>query len=126
MTYLSRSLLTGWTGGAMLLFAAVALSPSTAAAGCGNYVSILDGKIDPMSGHHGPEAPCHGPGCSNHPPAPLAPVPPPPTSPSPDPKGLITETGNDSGTDSTTRANFESDGAPVHHPRSIFHPPRLV
>jgi hypothetical protein len=116
-------------GGGLLLAAAVLLAPARAAAGCGDYVTILN---DGPTGDHSPSdrdpaKPCHGPGCSGSP----VPFDLPLTAP-------VTESGGPRGwADRSAGDAPEADGPdwaftptapvrPIHRARPIFHPPPAV
>jgi hypothetical protein len=124
-----RHLIGGWRA-AMIAAAIALLSPDTASAGCGDYITY------PNSSGHDPSAmtndgimpmklPCEGPNCSNKrerefPPAPPAPVSSPTkeqarpiaAAPDRDPSGI--------------RFVLDLDSPrPIHRSTSIFHPPRL-
>ena len=118
------------TAGVALLPAVVVFCcAGRASAECGNYVTSIDesGHARPM-GHPTDDpaparTPCHGPNCHGIPEAP-APVPPAPTVTPADAKGLIVDAGGPAGNDLAGRLPNDSDGWPVRHPLSIFHPPR--
>jgi hypothetical protein len=121
-------------GGGLLFAAAVLFAPARAAAGCGDYVTILndgpDGARttahgtpdDPRPAHHGPAKPCHGPGCRNspgHPPVP----PPPPTAGSP-PHDALPAAPACPEPPGVGRLPTGPSPSPRHVPLPIFHPPR--
>jgi hypothetical protein len=124
--------LRGWRA-ALLLVAAVCLSPERAAAGCGDHVTILTGaaNADRHAVPGTPEAPispvpCDGPNCSGAPTRhapPLAPV----SSFSPQAKEVVHSLGAVSDSDGP-RASFDHDYTsprPIRRSPSIFHPPRV-
>jgi hypothetical protein len=123
--------LTPARSGAFALLVAVALigSAGTAAAGCGDHVTILND--DGSEAGHQPAGsnrpPCHGPNCSAQKPLPTAPVtvPLPPLA-----AGLesaLTNATTHPGTKSRSGFPFDpSCGPPVHRPAAPFHPPRSV
>ena len=125
------SMVRGWRA-AMLLVVAACVTPDRAKAGCGDYVTILNG--DPAAAHHTADSakpdhsppPCHGPNCSNAPvddPAPLAPVA--PTGPEVKDVAAPLVTGGEKG-DARTRFDRDPFAArPIYRASSIFHPPRL-
>jgi hypothetical protein len=100
---------------------------NSAAAGCGDYVTILgpDGKLQMPAGHGNEptKAPCHGPNCSGAPKAP-APIPPAPTSPAPVVKALVPLADGQPGDPGRGRLPPPPDGSPVRLTSFIFHPPR--
>jgi len=128
------SSLTRYGRAALLLVAAACASPGRADAGCGDYVTILNGPAG--SAHHPmpdadhpaapANAPCHGPNCSGAPARdnpPLAPV----TPVGPQGKELAHSIGlvNVAG---AQRPAFDRDltsPRPVRRASSVFHPPRV-
>jgi hypothetical protein len=127
---LPSPLFRGWRA-ALLLVAAVCLSPDRAAAACGDHVIILNAPGN-SDRHAAPDAselpapPCHGPNCSGTPERdvpPLAPV----TSINLQVKEMVQSLGLTGGGD-TPRCSFERDCTstrPIQRPNSIFHPPRV-
>jgi hypothetical protein len=116
----------------MLVIVAACASPDRATAGCGDYVTILNGT---SAGSHqdgptepgGPQkAPCQGPNCSGDPvrhQAPLAPAAP----VAPQVKEVA---GTIDGPASEASLRFllhidSSSARPISRPSSVFHPPRI-
>ena len=119
---------------AFALLAAVALlgSAGTAAAGCGDYVTVLnaDGSINTMT-DHGPAGaarrPCHGPNCSAQKPLPTAPVTVPLAQASTGLESALAATTADLTHKSRSGFPFDpSCGPTVSRPSAPFHPPRPV
>lgn len=120
--------------GALALLVAVALvgSAGTAAAGCGDYVTVLnaDGSTREMADHDPVGAarrPCHGPNCSAQKPLPTTPV----TVPlAPASTGLDSAlVGVTPDLTNKSRSGFPFDpscGPTVSRPSAPFHPPRSV
>jgi hypothetical protein len=99
---------------------------NSAAAGCGDYVTILgpDGRPQVPAGHDMPtKGPCQGPNCSGGPKAP-APIPPAPTSPAPVVKGLAPLADGHPALAGSGFLPPPTDGTPVRLASSVFHPPR--
>jgi hypothetical protein len=131
MAIRSRTAVLRVVGGGLLLAAAVLLAPARAAAGCGDYVTILnDGQSGSPAGDHGPgqpgpATPCHGPGCSGDP----TPFDVPLTAP-------VTDPGGPKGWADRSAGDATSPGGPgwqlvltspvlsIHRPQPVFHPPR--
>lgn len=107
-----------------LVVAGVALQPGIAAAACGDYV-IVQKPADTGDPAPHPATPCHGPGCSKAPAAPLAPVTAPvrATADSDHLSAVV-----DSGVAGASRSQWAYAAAegdrPVQAPAPIFHPPR--
>src|SRR6478672_6537113 len=57
-----------------LVLAGIALTPGTAAASCGSYVTIMGHADASGPSPVAPVVPCHGPGCSKAPAAPAVPL----------------------------------------------------
>jgi hypothetical protein len=134
MAIRSRTAVLRVTGGGLLLAAAVLLAPAQAAAGCGDYVTVLnDGPAgnsttphgptgDHGPAHNGPVKPCHGPGCRDAPghlPVPI----PPPTAGSP-PHDALPAASACPEPPGVGRLPTGPSLSPRHVPRPIFHPPR--
>jgi hypothetical protein len=74
-----------------------------------------------------PRSPCHGPGCSNRPAQPVAPV----TAPVAEPDGAkqpaARSHADDDRTDGSSRHRIpHTIGSPVHLPTAILDPPRAA
>jgi hypothetical protein len=115
--------------GTLLVAAALLISPDRAAAECGDYVTIQDGRSNhampgPAAGDHLPKTPCHGPGCSKLPTVPFSPIPTPVTA-SADAKALALGLGDVPPTAGGRTIPVSSAAAPTRQPDSIFHPPRV-
>jgi hypothetical protein len=112
-------------GVAFAALVAVACSSGRASAACGDYVHVLkDGAQagGPMMPGQ-PDAPCHGPGCSNQPTAPILPL----TAPVAEPGGskeLATSGVDADGRGGAARHCFPNAiGTPVRTSNPIFRPP---
>jgi hypothetical protein len=125
----SRTAVLRLTGGGLLLAAAVLLAPARAAAGCGDYVTILnDGPTgDHGPAHPGPAKPCHGPGCSGSPTPFDLPLTAPVTEPV-GPKGWADRSAGDAAETGGPGWTFAltSSARPIHRARPIFHPPPTI
>jgi hypothetical protein len=119
-------------GAAIALLAASIFSPGRAFAECGDYV-MVGGKHAPMASHNetGPvgipspaPCPCHGPGCSRQPQAPILPPAPAPTVTPTEWACLVASV-----QDGSVAIGRVTDQATAIIPMgcvgSIFHPPRL-
>ena len=127
MHRLATPLLLKPVGIAIAILAAMAFSPSRAAAECGDYVHIekkttTDADI-PNSGHK----PCNGPTCSSKPATPVAPISVPATdSESTKQVSSLADRGLDSlGTQERIALQARLK-LPTALPSSIFHPPRAI
>jgi hypothetical protein len=111
----------------MLPAVALLCCTQSAAAGCGDYLTIIDpdGKIQSPVGHDNApvKAPCHGPNCSASPKAP-APIPPSLTSPGPVVKAMVEVSREQPGSPGYDGLTPPTDGSPTRLTSSIFHPPR--
>jgi hypothetical protein len=112
---------------ALLIAAGVFLCPTHAAAGCGDYVTILGQPAADHSGPRPPDRPCHGLNCSDRPNFPAVPASV-PVSPPTGPKQLGDRLGVTVSPD-VVRGDWSVVpviGRPVHVSVLIFHPPRSV
>jgi len=116
----------------MLVVAAACATPDRASAGCGDYVTILNGT-SAGSHHDGPtepggpmKAPCQGPNCSGEPVRPQAPLA--PAAPVVPQGKELAETIEGllpgGGLPSYLQMDSSSE-RPVRRTSSIFHPPRI-
>jgi len=104
-----------------------AIAPSRAVADCGNYIVYTDpahrSVTDQPMGEHQSPVPCHGPRCSQAPPAPMPQAPPNLRVLADDPLAIASES-------SVIPPSFEplpshaAVGHVVRRPTDIFHPPR--
>jgi len=116
---------------AVLAVAGVAFAPGKAAAACGDYVTVHGRSADhapPTATHDAPvlpRTPCHGPGCSERPAAPVSP-PVAPVSVPASPKGLAARTVIESDPDCHPGGVIPvtSESGTVRTSSAIFHPPR--
>jgi hypothetical protein len=114
------ALFRGWRAGLLLVVAACA-TPNRATAGCGDYVTILNGS----DSHQPAKMPCHGPNCSEAPARqqmPLAPVSPVGPQVKEVVQSLLTLDVPIPSPDAFDRDH--SFSRPIPGGSSIFHPPR--
>jgi hypothetical protein len=102
------------------------LAPSPANAECGSYIVYTNpahrSVDEPMTEHKAP-VPCHGPGCSQVPAAPIPPAPPTLRIQVDDP--MIGASGKTSVPPSSDRIPADLvSGETVRRPTDVFHPPR--
>lgn len=113
----------------MLLAVGFWVSSGSAAASCGDYVTILGSPTahgtEPM-GHSMPSVPCHGPGCSAAPTSQPMPLATPPTAElgAKEVAARSLHESTDSG-EPRHANNLSDDGRPVSRPSAPFHPPRV-
>lgn len=124
------------TGIALAITVGVVFSSARASAGCGDYVHIVGQPAEP-TGHAMPTTadhdrvslpgqPCHGPGCSNRPSQPVAPLTVPVTE-SGGAKELAARSAAADRPDCSSRHPIpHTIGSPVHLPTAIFDPPRAA
>ena len=114
-------------GGLTIVAAVVLGCAAPADASCGDHVKILDPAGTaraPADPDHAPaKAPCHGPGCTGGPKAPV-PVFPASVSQSSDAKAIGSNEVGDPDRSVTGWLAPPSAGVSVRHPSVIFHPPR--
>jgi hypothetical protein len=100
-------------------------APTNAQGGCGDYVVYTNPAHQKPSTDHGP-APvkCHGPNCSQAPPA--APMPEAPTTLRilTDPSLPISSGDSASPSEASALPFGPANGSPVRRPTDVFHPPR--
>lgn len=126
---------------AALLGVLALYAPSPARAGCGDYVVLGSGSqahevqtthpMKPAPGNElptlpaAPPKPCNGPTCSGHVPnlpiLPVAPV----TAPAQDWAFAVAALQDDHSSSGSRTLEPGPMGSPIHHPRSIYHPPRF-
>ena len=116
-------------GIAIAVLVVAALSPSRAAAECGDYVLVLkngSGESGTQT-QHSPLKPCDGPNCSSKPGTPTAPLTV-PVNDTESSKQFASGSGSDS--DSTDSKKLFARqlllNLPAPLPSSIFHPPRAA
>ena len=136
---LSRRSLRGALKAALAVLAVAALSPTKAAASCGDYLHVLPpGETAPPAAAAGmpgqdqgdratPQpvrCPCRGPDCSQRSELPLLPTAPAPTT-SPNQLEAILAAEPEADADRAVPLRGDSPTLPSAHPSSVFHPPRV-
>lgn len=120
------------TGAALVAAAVFLLAPGRASAACGDYVTIAGQDYRVMQSDqtdHNPAVParpCHGPGCSQRPDTPVAPLTAPVTASAQPKDCTIRPAEDDTPAGPGHLIPFSSSGRPARSPSAIFHPPRAL